>query len=115
MRGMLPSRIPGFKSIYQGVMIDRSPAASYLFGVLLGFLPCGLSYGAFGVALATGNPVRGGLSTFVFGMGTLPGLLLLGTAASGIVRNHRRLFDLLAGMIMILMALSLFIRGVTRL
>ena len=115
MRGMLPTRIPGFNVIREGVMIDRSPAACYLFGVLLGFLPCGLSYGAFGVALATESPLYGGLATLAFGLGTLPGLLLLGTAASGIVKNHRRLFDILAGLLMVGMAVSLGIRGVARL
>lgn len=115
MRGAMPSRIPGFKTIHQGVVVDRSPAASYLFGVLLGLLPCGLSYGAFGVALATSSPVRGGLSTLAFGLGTMPGLLLLGTAASKVVRNHQHLFELLAGSIMILMGVSLVVRGVARL
>ncbi len=114
MRGLMPTRIPGFTAVRDGVMLDRSPAACYLFGVLLGFLPCGLSYGAFGVALATGSPWRGGLDTLAFGLGTLPGLLLLGTAASGIVKNHRRLFDILAGALMIAMALALFLRGMGR-
>jgi sulfite exporter TauE/SafE len=115
MQGAMPSRLPGFRSIHQGVVVDRSPGACYLFGVLLGLLPCGLSYAAFGVALASGNPLYGALNTFAFGLGTLPGLLLLGTAASQIIRKHRRLFDLLAGLVMLVMAVSFIIQGITRL
>lgn len=110
----MPSKIPGFKSIQSGVVADRSIAACYLFGVLLGFLPCGLSYAAFAMALAAGNPVQGGLVTFAFGLGTLPALFLLGTSASGIIRKHRKLFDLLAGMVMLFLAISLLSKGISR-
>lgn len=115
MRGAMPGRLPGFATIRQSVIIDRSPAACYLFGVLMGLLPCGLSYGAFAVALAAGGPIRGGLTTLAFGFGTLPGLLLLGTAASGLVRKYRTRFELLAGIVMIIMAVSLVINGLSRL
>ncbi len=115
MQKAMPSRIPGFKSIHSGVVADRSVAACYLFGVLLGFLPCGLSYGAFAMALAAGDPVWGGLATLAFGLGTLPALFLLGTGASGIVRKHRKIFDLLAGMVMLFLAISLLSKGISRL
>jgi sulfite exporter TauE/SafE len=114
MQKAMPSRIPGFSSIHSGVVADRSVAACYLFGVLLGFLPCGLSYGAFVMALAAGGPLQGGLSTLAFGLGTLPALFLLGTAASGIVRRHQKLFDLLAGLVMIFLAISLVTKGISR-
>ena len=114
MRHAMPSKIPGFKSIHSGVVADRSVAACYLFGVLLGFLPCGLSYGAFAMALAAGGPLQGGVSTLAFGLGTLPALFLLGTAAFGIVRKHQKLFDLLAGLVMLFLGLSLLTKGISR-
>jgi len=114
MQKAMPSRIPGFTSIHSGVATDRSVAACYLFGVLLGFLPCGLSYGAFAMALAAGSPLAGGLSTLVFGLGTLPALFLLGTAASGRIRKHQKLFDLLAGLVMLFLAISLLSKGLSR-
>ena len=114
MQKAMPSRIPGFQSIHSGVVADRSVAACYLFGVVLGFLPCGLSYSAFAMALAAGGPVQGGLSTLAFGLGTLPALFFLGTAAFGIVRKHQKLFDLLAGMVMIFLGISLLTKGISR-
>lgn len=114
MQKAMPTRIPGFKSIQSGVVADQSIAACYLFGVLLGFLPCGLSYGAFALAFAAGGPIEGGLSALSFGLGTLPALFLLGTTASGLVRKHRRLFDLLAGLVMVFLAISLVSKGISR-
>jgi hypothetical protein len=43
-----------------------------------GLLPCAVLYPAFAMALATGNPILGGISMSSFFLGTLPGLLLFG-------------------------------------
>ena len=56
-------------------------------GLLLGFLPCGLSYGAFAQALGTGSSAAGALLVLAFAAGTVPGLLLLGTGLSAIFRR----------------------------
>ncbi|NNL78010.1 MAG: sulfite exporter TauE/SafE family protein, partial [Desulfobacterales bacterium] len=75
-------------------------------------LPCGLSFAAFSRALAASGPLEGGLFLLAFGIGTLPGLLLLGTGASAIARRYRRHFDLFSGMLMIGMAVSLMVDGI---
>lgn len=54
----------------------------YALGVLLGFLPCGLSYSAFVGAAATGGLPQGLLFALAFGLGTVPALLLVGTATT---------------------------------
>ena len=51
---------------------------SFVFGIFTGFLPCAILYPAFAMALATGNPMLGGISMGSFFLGTLPGLLLFG-------------------------------------
>ena len=51
---------------------------SYRLGVALGFIPCGLLYGALAAAAATGNPLAGGLGMAAFGIGTVPGLVMVG-------------------------------------
>ncbi len=51
---------------------------SFVFGMFTGLLPCAVLYPAFAMALATGNPVLGGISMSSFFLGTLPGLLLFG-------------------------------------
>jgi len=114
MNRVMPDRFPGFSTIRSGVMVDRSLAACYLYGVFLGFLPCGLSYSAFALALTAAHPLQGGLVGLAFGLGTVPALFLLGTAASGFLLKNRTIFDLLAGMIMIGMALYLVAGGLGR-
>jgi sulfite exporter TauE/SafE len=50
--------------------------------------------------------------TLFFGMGTLPALLGIGLGGSHLSSRHRRISDLLAGMIMIAMAIDLLARFV---
>jgi sulfite exporter TauE/SafE len=50
-------------------------------GLVWGWLPCGMVYAALVFALASGDPVRGASIMLAFGLGTLPTLMLTGTAA----------------------------------
>jgi len=56
----------------------RSVAQALPLGMLWGWLPCGLVYSILTTALVTGSAVRGALAMLVFGLGTLPNLLLAG-------------------------------------
>jgi ABC-type Na+ efflux pump permease subunit len=47
------------------------------------------------------------LLVLAFAVGTVPGLLLLGTGLSAIVRRYRRPSDLIAGVLMLVMAAML--------
>jgi sulfite exporter TauE/SafE len=102
-----PARMPGFKRVREGVSLGRDRISVFLFGLMLGFLPCGLSYAAFARALASGGVVKGGLLLLCFGVGTVPGLFVVGTGASGFVRRYRQYSDLLSGMLMVGIAVSL--------
>jgi sulfite exporter TauE/SafE len=62
-----------------GSGVSSSP---YLLGVAWGWLPCGLVYSAFALALMSGSSVRGAYVMGAFGIGTIPSLLLAGFAAS---------------------------------
>ncbi|WP_426446948.1 sulfite exporter TauE/SafE family protein [Paenibacillus sp. S-38] len=66
-----------------------TPAAALLAGLLLGFLPCGLTYAMQMNAAAGGSPTRGALLLAAFGLGTLPALLLAGLSASRLGRALR--------------------------
>jgi sulfite exporter TauE/SafE len=50
----------------------------YALGVALGFLPCGLLWGALGVAAGSGGPLLGALNMAAFAIGTMPSLIALG-------------------------------------
>jgi len=52
----------------------RNPTGprGYLLGVMLGFLPCGLLYGALIVAASTGDPLAAAMAMLAFTLGTFP-------------------------------------------
>jgi sulfite exporter TauE/SafE len=54
---------------------------AFILGSLWGWLPCGLVYSVLIAAIATGNPLNGGLLMLAFGLGTLPTLITMGMTA----------------------------------
>ncbi|MBV7296766.1 sulfite exporter TauE/SafE family protein [Enterovibrio paralichthyis] len=59
----------------------RTPIAALPFGFLWGWLPCGLVYSALSWAAVAGNALHGLLIMLAFGLGTLPAMLFVGSAA----------------------------------
>ena len=64
------------------------------------------------LALPAESVIKGMLLTGAFGLGTLPGLLLLGTGIGAIMRRFQRQSDILSGLLMLGMGLKLLFRGV---
>lgn len=81
-------------------------------GLLLGFLPCGFSYAAFVAAAGTGSLLSGLILTLLFGLGTLPALLLFGFAASSISSRLRGILYKAAGVIVIVMGALFILKGI---
>lgn len=54
----------------------------YFAGLVWGWLPCGLVYGALAVSAFAASPLQGALSMTAYGLGTLPWLLAAGAAAA---------------------------------
>ena len=106
-----PSRLPGFKKIVHAAVAEKGQWQMLLLGVMMGFLPCGLSFAAFARALPAGGPLNGGLLVLAFTLGTMPGLLLLGTGISEWVKRYRTHSDIIAGLLMIYMAIQLLIKA----
>lgn len=63
------------------------PGGNFLAGVLNGFLPCGMVYMALATALSTGSTMAGGKFMLLFGLGTLPLMLVTGVAGSYIKKH----------------------------
>jgi len=59
----------------------RSPMHAFGLGVVWGWLPCGLVYSALALAMTTGSADDGAMVMLVFGLGTLPMLMVMGRAA----------------------------------
>lgn len=107
-----PSKVPGFRSIQKRAMGGGSPIFVFALGLLLGLLPCGLSYAAFARVISAQDALDGAMLVAAFGLGTVPGLLILGTGGAALARRHRRLADLLAGVLLIGMAISIGVDAV---
>jgi uncharacterized protein len=108
----LPARVINKVRSYFLLLFARHKNRSFfLSGLLNGLLPCGLVYMAVAGAIATGSASGGSLFMALFGVGTLPLMLLLPLAGNLVtlpVRNYLR-----RGVPVILtgMALLLILRG----
>ena len=60
----------------------NSSVKAYSYGLCWGALPCGLVYSTLGWSLASGSALNGALIMLSFGAGTLPAILLTGSAAT---------------------------------
>ncbi|MEZ5480010.1 MAG: sulfite exporter TauE/SafE family protein [Thiolinea sp.] len=60
------------------------------FGMVWGWLPCGLVYTFLVMSLNTGSALGGAMMMLSFGLGTLPGLLLMGILAQRLLHAMRR-------------------------
>lgn len=59
---------------------ERSTSSSFLIGLLNGFLPCGFVITALAVALVTDTALHSSMYMALFGLGTLPVMLILNMA-----------------------------------
>ncbi len=107
----VPSRIPGWRRLMSRPADRRGNLDLFLMGVLLGGLPCGLSYAAFAKALSIGQVVPAAAAALIFGLGTLPGLLAVGAGAAVFLSRYRQLVDILSGLIMVGMAALLVVKA----
>ncbi|MBK8210950.1 MAG: sulfite exporter TauE/SafE family protein [Rhodospirillales bacterium] len=95
----LPVRLPGdtgdsgwsnrVRSLVRPLFARPIGWRGYLIGVALGFLPCGLLYGALAAAAASGRPLAGALAMLAFTFGTVPSLVAVGFAGHVAGRQFR--------------------------
>jgi uncharacterized protein len=86
----------------------QSAWQALLFGVLWGWLPCGLVYAVAPAAWASGNAASGALIMAAFGLGTLPSMSAMGLATGRIrlwLKSPR--VKLFSGLLVLLSALWL--------
>jgi uncharacterized protein len=79
----------------------------FIMGGLTFFLPCGFTLTAQSLALASGNPLNGGLIMSVFALGTFIPLLLIGYTSAGSQKDPRTAayFSQVAGILVVIFAL----------
>jgi sulfite exporter TauE/SafE/copper chaperone CopZ/plastocyanin len=79
----------------------------FIMGALTFFLPCGFTLTAQGLALLSGSPLQGGLIMFLFALGTLPTLLIIGFSSIKFSQNPQwsKKFLKIAGILVLFFAL----------
>ncbi len=74
----------------QRLLPVRRPWQALAFGLVWGWLPCGLVYSVVVLAALSAAPWRGGLTLLAFGLGTLPGVLSGGILGTLLIRLRSR-------------------------
>lgn len=59
-----------------------TPLHALPYGIIWGWLPCGLVYSSLTWSMASGSALGGALNMFFFGLGTLPAMLALGASGA---------------------------------
>lgn len=89
----------------------KSPLQALPFGMIWGWLPCGLVYTILIWSLSAGSAFKGLWLMLAFGLGTLPNLLLMGVAASRLNQFTRKpAIRLVAGLIVSLFGAVMLVR-----
>jgi sulfite exporter TauE/SafE len=85
---------PAVKKIYNFLKSSKSFSSFYFLGIFNGFIPCGLVYFFAASAVASGSALWGALIMIIFGLCTLPALLIVGLAA-GFFTKIEKLRDIM--------------------
>jgi len=92
-------------------LFNPTGALTYLRGVMLGFMPCGLLYAALMMAATLANPLAGMLAMWLFVLGTVPALLVASVGAElatqrwrGVMGNVGRVMMAVNGLSLLVMA-----------
>ncbi|MFA6973315.1 MAG: sulfite exporter TauE/SafE family protein [Parcubacteria group bacterium] len=110
--GLLPSisnmgiRMPkGLTKNWDNLKKSEHQAAPFVLGGLSFFLPCGFTQSMQIFALTSGSFLTGGLTLFLFALGTVPVLLLVGVTASWTRNRKMFVFQKVAGFLIIFFAI----------
>lgn len=91
-----------FKTLFLQLLQNKSISSFYFLGILNGLIPCGPVYAFAIVAASTANPLYGAIVMFVFGLGTIPGLLFLASLTNFLQRGNLRSAIMKIGAFMII-------------
>jgi sulfite exporter TauE/SafE len=114
----LVTALPGFEAFTQKVksgignlMRNNSGGSTFFIGLLNGLLPCGMVYAALAGAIATTGGPDGGLFMMMFGLGTLPLLLLVSVLGRSFSVSIRQKIKFAQPILLGLVGLLLLQRG----
>jgi len=108
--------IPFTSSVRKGIQRlfrERSYSGLFLIGVLNGLLPCGLVYMAVAGAIGTGNALMGVAFMVLFGLGTLPLMLLVSILGNWISTGVRNRINKVIPYLVVVIGLIFILRGLS--
>lgn len=74
----------------RGLFPVTTPERAFGVGLAWGWLPCGMAYAMLSAAALSGGALSGALVMAMFGLGTLPAMIALGTGAAGLLGPRTR-------------------------
>ena len=95
----------------RGLLSSRSPWAPVAFGTANAFLPCHLIYAFVAMAAASGSTGGGAVTMLAFGLGTVPAMMLAGSARAWLRRPATASFARGAGAFTVLIGIVTIARA----
>ena len=102
-----------FRSTLHRILALDSVWGTFLLGLLLGLLPCGLLYPLFMHAAASGGFVSGMIIMAVFGISTLPALMGFGFLVTGLKQHVKLTIYRVAAVLIVLLGFRMILRGLS--
>lgn len=93
------------------LLATRPAGSSLLIGMAMGFLPCPMVYAGLAAAAASGSAAHGALILAGVALGTVPALTAVAIFGSAVPMNWRRGLARAAGVLLVLVGLVTFARG----
>ncbi len=101
----------GLRSLFSKFLKSNNPASFTVIGFLNGFLPCGFVYLGLGSSLISGSAMESALFMFLFGIGTVPALLIASLLPSMLKSRGRLSAHKLIPVLSIIFAVLFILRG----
>lgn len=105
-------RIPRIKFLTSK---HKKSSNHFLIGLLNGLMPCGPLQAMQLYALSTSSMIKGALSMFLFGLGTMPLMLLTGVIFTNLKGQNKILINNIASVLILVLSLLMLNRGLVAL
>lgn len=94
---------------YQKVIKFIKKQGPFVMGLLMALMPCMSLQMVELYSLGTGNAIKGALSMFLFAVGTLPMLVLLGIAGNKAIKVNQKAVQIISSIIMLVMGVMMIL------
>lgn len=100
-----------FRRMLRKILAMESVWGTFLLGLLLGFLPCGLLYPIFIQAAVSGGFPSGMFTMALFGLGTVPAMMSFGILVTKLRPHFKLALYRIAAVLIILLGIQTLLRG----